>query len=271
LPKSIHPVRVNHINLVVEDFDASLSHLERLYGGLLLMDLPQAEWHAGLIDIGRVIFEIFAPPAFLLNARYGPHYLGIEYQADMEEVREAIAERGIRIIRDIRVALHTHPADCHGVAFEFYDGYFHDNDQFTGGPMRTAEYWRDEHRLGLTGLKAYTVAVPDLEEAGDFFRGFLGGEPTYDEARPAISARALGLAVADAVVELVAPAGEGVLQRHLQRFGEGIRSTVFGVSNIDQTRRYFRDRGVELVPGAGPGAFAIPAELNLGALFEFSE
>lgn len=272
MPKSIHPTRVNHMNVVIEDLDVSVAHFRELYGAEFLVDLPQREWRACLIHIGRVIFELFAPHAFLLNARYGPHYLGVEHQADMDEVREVVAAHGVRIVRDIGAALHTHPADCYGASFEFYGGEFHDRDWLTlGGPIRPAEHWRENCPLGLTGLKGYTLAVTDLDTAGRFFQSFLGGEVAYEAPRPAIAGRALGLQVADAVLELIAPAGDGAIEQHIRRFGEGIRSTVFGTRDVDQARRYFIGRGVDPAPGATPGAFAIPAAVNRGVMFEFSE
>jgi hypothetical protein len=271
MPRTIRPVRVNHMNVVVEDFDASVAHFQKLYGADFLLDLPQREWHACLIEIGRVIFEIFTPPAFLLNMRYGPHYLGIEYQADMDEVRETIAAHGIRIARDIGVALHTHPADCLGVSFEFFGGFFHDNEAILGKPMKSAGYWRDEHPLGLTGLKGYTLAVADMDAAKGFLESFLGAEVAYEAARPAVAGRALGFQVGDAVLELVTPTGEGELLRHLHRFGPGIRSTVFGTRDLEQARRYFIQRGAPLAPGSAPDSLAVPAEANLGLIFEFSE
>lgn len=269
---TIRPVRMNHLNLVVEDFDASVAHLTGLYGAEFLMDIPNRESHACLVEIGRVIFELFVPNAWLLNARYGPHYVGVEYQADMDVVRTAIAERGIRIVRDIGVALHTHPADTLGVAFEFWSGYFHDNlwEPLGNRPMHSAAYWRDGHPLGLTGLKSYTLAVRDLGSAAAFFESFLGARPIYEMPRPAIGARAIGLQVADDVIELLAPAGPGELQRHLDRYGEGIRSTVFGARDIDAVRRYFADRQVELVPGTTEASLAVPASANLGVIFEFA-
>lgn len=272
MPKSIHPVRVNHMNVVLEDFDTSVAHLHRLYGADFLADYPQREWHACLIEMGRVIFELLVPNAFLLNSRYGPHYLGIEYQADMDEVREVVAAHGIRIVRDIGLALHTHPADCIGISFEFYGGSFHDREwEPLGGPMKPAEYWRDEHPLGLTGLKGYTIAVPDVDAASRFLQSFLSAEPMYEAPRPAVSAHALGFPVADAVVEIITPSGSGSLQRHLHQFGQGIRSILFGVRDIGQARRYFTERGVDLVLGAAQDTFAVPAEANLGLIFEFSE
>lgn len=271
--KSIRPVRVNHMNVVLENVEASLDHFRGLYGADLFMDMPQRELHAYLFEMGRVIFEVFVPHEFLLNARYGPHYVGIEYQADMDEVREAVAAHDIRIVRDIGVALHTHPADCFGISFEFYGGYFHDNewDLLGGKLMRSADYWRDDHPLGLTGLKGYTVAVRDIDAAAAFMKSFLSAEPVYEADRPTVSGRAVGLRVADAVIELATPTGEGELQRHLERYGDGIRSTLFGVRDIEQAKQYFADRSVQTGPGEAPGSIAVPEAANLGVMFEFVE
>ena len=271
MSKSIRPIRVNHMNAVLPDFDATVDHFRKLYDAEFVVDIPQREFHACLIEMGRVLFELFVPHDQLLIARYGPHYVGVEYEADMDEVRKVIAARGMRIIRDVGIAVHTHPAECFGVSFEFTDQYFHDRDwPLLGGPIKPAEYWR-EHPLGLTGLKGYAVAVSDIDAARDFFQGFLSAVVVYEEPRPAVAARAVGLRVADAVVELITPVGEGTLQRHLHRFGDGIRSTMFRVRDIGRARRYFAERRVDLVPGDAPNTLAMPAEQNLGLIFEFSE
>ncbi|MFI5046063.1 MAG: VOC family protein [Acidimicrobiia bacterium] len=272
MPNPIRTIRVNHVNVVLEDFDATVEHFERLFGGRLVLDLPQATWHACLMDVGRVIFELFMPNDFFLHTRYGPHYIGIEYQVeDLDAARQVLAERGIRVARELGVALHSHPADCHGVSLELWTGYFHDNDDMLATKMEPPGYWRDEHPLGLTGLKRYTVAVTDMEPALEDFQAVFQHEVVYEEARPAFSGTAIGLRIADSVLELVAPDGDGPLHQHLVEHGEGIRSTVFGVRDLGQARDYFAARGVELEPGTAPGAFAIPAEHNRGVLFEFSE
>lgn len=116
------------MNVVLRDFDESVAHLKRVFGAEFMVDIPQKELHAFLFELGRVIFEGFVPHEWLPNARYGPHYVGLEYQADMDEVRAAVSERGIGLVRDIGLALHTDPADCFGVSFEFYDGEFHERD-----------------------------------------------------------------------------------------------------------------------------------------------
>jgi len=271
--RSIRPVTVNHMNVVLADCDASVAHLQDLYGAEFFADMPQKEFHACLLQMGRVIFEYFVPYDFLVCARYGPHYLGIEYQANIDEVRAAVADHGIGLVRDIGLALHTNPADCFGVSYEFYDGYFHDRDWplLGGGQISSAEYWRDEHPLGLTGLVGHTHAVHDIAAAGDFLGSFLSAEPLYETARPGLAARGNGFRVADATIELVTPTGDGPLRDHLLRHGEGIRSTVFGVRDLEQARRYFGQRSVPLVSGTSEDSFAVPAEANRGLIFEFRE
>jgi hypothetical protein len=261
------------MNLVCEGFDRSIEHFKRLYGAEFMVDLPQKEWHAALIGFGRVLFELFIPYEFLLNSRYGPHFVGVEYQADIDEVREVIDQHGIRLIRDIGMAVHTHPDDCFGVAFEFYGDYFHDREWplLGGRTIAAADYWRDTHPLGLTGMKGYGLAVHDLQAAGRFLEGFISAAAVYEDARPGLSARAIGMQVADAVIEVMAPTGEGALRRHLDRFGQGVCSTIFKVRDLDQARDYFTQRGVNLVPGFAPNRFAVDPAQNLGAAFEFEQ
>lgn len=263
---TIRPVRVNHMNAVVEDFAAARAHFETRLGAEFLLDLPQAEWHAGLVETGRVIFELFVPPAFLLYARYGPHWLGIEYQADMAEVRTSLAAHGIRIARDIGVALHTHPQDTLGVAFEFYGGSFHDDrwPLLGGRTMRPADYWRDRHPLGLTGLDAYTIVVRDIAKASDFLQRFLAAQPIGKSTHRA------RFRIADSDVELLAPVAGALAARQIERYGEGILSTVFGARDLDRARRYFAERDVPVIPGSAPDRIAIPPEYNLGLLIEFA-
>ena len=77
----ISPVRLNHMNIVVEDFDASVQGYRNLYDAEFVVDLPSPEFHACLLAFGGGILELFVPNAYLLNARYGPFHLGVEYQA----------------------------------------------------------------------------------------------------------------------------------------------------------------------------------------------
>jgi hypothetical protein len=267
----IRSLRVEHLNVVHEDYEATVDHYREIFGGVVVFDRLQPTWHACLMDVGGVLFEIFVPNEFFLHTRYGPHYFGVEYHvADIAPVRETLADRGIRIARDLDVAVHAHPADCHGVSLEFFNDSFHDNEDLLDRPMPPAEYWRDEHPLGLTGLRGYTVAVKVLASALADFAAVLEHQVVYEERRVALGATAVGLSVGGAVLQLVAPDGDGLLQQHLLEHGEGIRSTVFGVSDLDRARSYFAARGIDLVPGTTPAMLAIPAEQNRGVIFEFT-
>ena len=271
--KALQCLHMNHINAMVEDLDRAVDHLRGLYGAQFNRDLPGDHWHACLITIGGVMFEFFAPTEYLLHARFGPHYVGVEYQVpDVDEVRAEVLARGMRVIRELGVAIHVHPAEAFGVAWEFYGHSFHDDPPPVEyvEPLKPPDYWR-EQPLGYTGLKRFSVAVSDLAAATTFFREFLGGAVLYDEARPAVAARAVGFTLDDTVVELISPIGSGPIEQHLARFGDGIRSTVFGVRDLDRATRHFAERGVTLGPGDAPDTLMIAPEDNLGLLFEFSE
>ncbi len=274
MPERITCLHMNHINAVVDGYDESVAHFRDLYGAQLISDMPREEWHACLITIGTVIFELFAPNDDLLHARFGPHYIGIEYQVpDVGAARNAVEERGMRVIRELGVAFHSHPADGLGIGFEFYDGNFHDVPPPTPflEPIKPIGYWRDEHPLGCTGLKRYGVAVSDLDAATKFFLDLTNATVLYEADRPTVGAHAVGLGLADTVAELISPTQDGAISRYLARYGDGIRSTVLAVRDLQQAKAYFDSRGIALRPGDAPDALAITPEDNQGLLFEFAE
>jgi catechol 2,3-dioxygenase-like lactoylglutathione lyase family enzyme len=266
---------MNHINAVVDGYDDSVARFADLYGAQVIMDMPRDEWHACLIVVGgATIFELFAPHDELLHARIGPHYIGVEYQVtDVQAAREAIAAHGGRILRELDVAFHAHPAACLGVAWEFYGQSFHSVPppvEFLE-PIRPVTYWADDHPLGCVGLKRFSLAVEDLPTARSFLEGVVNGTVVYETDRPAIGATAVGVQLADTVVELLVPTSDGVIGRHVARWGDGIRSTVLRVKDLEVARRYFAGKGIDLVPGDAPDCLAIRPEDNCGLLFEFSE
>jgi hypothetical protein len=267
----IHVLDVQHVNVVHEDYDAVLEHYRRLFDGVVLFDRMQPTWHACLMDVGSVLFEIFVPDEFFLHTRYGSHYLGIEYRIDdIDAVRETLAARRVRIARDLGVAVHAHAADCHGVSLEFFDGDFHNDPDLLDIPMPPPDYWRDEHPLGLAGLHGCTIAVRDRASALADFQGLLEHEVLYEMRRPAVAGTAVGLLVGGAVLEIIAPDGEGPLHQHLIDHGEGVRSTVLSVTDLDRVRTHFAERGIDLVPGTFADSLAIPAEDHLDVLVEFA-
>lgn len=271
MTRSVRCRKASHTNIVVEDLDKTITHFEAVFGGSLMLDLPGEHWHACLIEVGGLIIELFEPTHFLLHGRIGPHYLGIEYEVDMEEARAAVADHGMRIIRDIGQAIHTDPFDGFGVDYEFFGGSFYGPDApHVTTRTKTAEYWAS-HPVGFDGFIGYTHAVIDLAAACDFLKSFLAAEPVYEVERIALNARAIGMQVADDICELVSPVGEGELMRAMLTTGQGIRSTLYGVKQVAAARDYFERSGLRVIAGTAEGSIAIDPRDNCGILFEFQE
>ena len=183
-------------------------------------------------------------------------------------MREAFASRA-----SSGSAFHIHPLDAYGVSFEFYDHDFHAVPPPVPylEPIHPIEFWRDDHPLGITGLKRYRVVVSDLDGAKRFLCEYVDGTVTYEVERKATQARAVGIELGDTVVELLSPTEDGPLERFLARNGDGIRSVVFGTTNVEQARSHFASHGVGLLPGDDEESFAVRPADNAGLLFEFTE
>jgi hypothetical protein len=67
--KGIRPTAVNHMNVVLEDFEASVAHFHKVYGGVFLHRIPREDFQAGLFEVGGLMYELFVPKAFLFNLR----------------------------------------------------------------------------------------------------------------------------------------------------------------------------------------------------------
>ena len=271
MARSVRCRRLSHTNLVIENLEASAAFLRDVYGGSFMLDLPGPDWHACLIEVGGLVVELFEPKGFMLHGRIGPHHLGVEYEADMAEARAAVADHGIRIMRDIGAAIHTDPSDGFGVDYEFYGGSFYGPDApHVTTHTLSAEHWA-AHPIGYGGPIGYTHAVGDLAAATAFLQSFLGADVVYEEVREGIGARAVGLAIAGSICELISPSGEGVLLCEMLRTGQGIRSTVYAVRDVAATRAWFEGRGLRVIAGSSSGRIAVDPRDSLGLLFEFAE
>jgi hypothetical protein len=257
---------LNHLNFVVEDFAGTVSRLERLVGAQFIKDLPQPEWHAGLVYFAGVMIELFSPSQPLVTARYGDHYVGLEYEiADVEAARTVVRARGIRIVRDVGVAFHTHPADCYGIGFEFVAANFH-----TGAgldwlePLRPRSDWEQTQSLGIRGLRECNVVVADLDGAGTFLESFVGAvrQPSANALTPAV--RTAAYRVGDTVIELMSPTGAGVVRDHHDRYGDGIRGIALDVADVDVAYRFLAAEDVAVGRGDRPGTIAFDLSPNSG-------
>ena len=298
MSEALEFLTLSHLNAIVDGYDSAIEHFVGVFGATLNMEIPDdvgaavpddPDARACLVSLGGVLYNFFAPNdrnaergRGRLLGRYGDHYVGAEYSVpNLAEARERCHALGIKIISDEGRVFFTYGGSCHGISWEVFNRDWHDvlvegSERYArpgtrAVPMPSQRFWRDEHPLGLTGLVRIGSAVEDLDEAVATFRRLVGAEELYRADRPTAAGHAVGLELGDTVVELLAPTGPGPLREYLDRYGERIRSTVYGVVDLGRVETYFAERGIPLVPGDAPGVLAIPPEHNHNLLFEFSE
>jgi catechol 2,3-dioxygenase-like lactoylglutathione lyase family enzyme len=276
-------IAFNHVNMTVDSFTDAVDHFTRIHDAQFVLDMPSSVWHAGVVYFGGILVEIFEPSGLLLNARHGANYLGLEYQItpSLDVARAALAERGIRISRDIGKAIHTHPRDTFGISMELCEVNLHEMplEDAYGEPLtiswiepwRPVSYWRDEHPLGVTGMKHCTVAVGDLAGATGMYASLFGAVEQERTERPAISAEGVQMELAGTILEFQTPTGPGPLADHLARYRDGIRSLVVQVASIEQAAEHLRRTGVRTTPGDSEGTIATDAAPEGGLRIELSE
>jgi catechol 2,3-dioxygenase-like lactoylglutathione lyase family enzyme len=265
----IHP---NHINAIVDGYEAAIEHFRDRVGFTLDRQIPDSGdgTDACLMTLGGVMFEFFAPKERSeqgqgrLLARYGDHYIGIEYHVpDVTSAREFAGEQGVRIINDLGPAFFTYPGNSFGIAFEIYDGDFRQLAQSAG-------YW-ENHPLGLTGLARLVVAVESAEAAAARLNELAYVSQIGEVTRPRAAAKGVQLQVGTAVWELLEPTGDGALAEYLGRYGQRIRSTVFKAASLAEVEKHLTGKGFDLIPGDEDSALAINPAQNKNLLFEFTE
>jgi len=266
----IHP---NHINAIVDGYEATIEHFRDRVGFTLDRRIPDSGdgTDACLMTLGGVMFEFFAPKEKgergqgRLLARYGDHYVGIEYHVpDVASAREFATEKGVRIINDLGAAFFTYPGNSFGIAFEIYDGDFSQHAQPVG-------YWENQHPLGLAGLARLSVAVESVEQAAARLAELAEVSPIGTVSRPRAAARGMQVQVGTAVWELLEPTGDGALADYLAGYGQRIRSTVFKTASLTEVEKHLTAQGFDLIPGDAEDALAINPAQNKNLLFEFVE
>jgi catechol 2,3-dioxygenase-like lactoylglutathione lyase family enzyme len=165
----------------------------------------------------------------------------------------------------------THPADCHGLLLELCPLEMAGDPRIEAG--WDASPWRDEHPLGVTGLHTLSIAVRDAEAATGWLTDLVAGaEVAYRESRTEVDADAVGVRIADHVVELVQPRGSGgPVAGYIGRSGQRLRSVEFGVQDAGAARAHLEKQGLRIVAGSRDGAFAVAEDDNWGVRWEFAE
>jgi methylmalonyl-CoA/ethylmalonyl-CoA epimerase len=106
----------------------------------------------------------------------------------------------------------------------------------------------------FTAIDHVGIAVPDLDEAIEFYRGTFGMRVAHEETNEEQGVREAMLSVGgDAVgtascIQLLAPLSpESTIAKFLDRSGPGIQQLAYRVTDVDQVGAVLRERGVRLL------------------------
>jgi hypothetical protein len=207
----------------------------------------------------------------MLRAHAHPHtWIGIALTvADLEAARTWVRGRGwtarsYPLLEDRYFLLDRN--DTLGVRLEFLAGGLANDPR--ARPDWNPARWRDEHPLGLEGLRSIGVSTVDLDLARQIFAGKLGWPEVARRRTHAAECAAFDLG--GAVIEAMQPrddASELARHAHEQR---GIWSLTFQVRSIDAAADYLGRRGLRLVEHRDRG-FAIDPGQAFGRWLHFSE
>jgi catechol 2,3-dioxygenase-like lactoylglutathione lyase family enzyme len=300
---AVELIQYNHMNQLVESYEGAVTHLTTTLGAQFLWEAPPNPFtRAGLVNFGGAIIELVEKrrpmgvrPAsvspvpghrssfwyctgttgFIMDwDRLGPHFAGCEFLvSDLSAAMSETRSLGLRVNDQSEWHFFlTYSEQCHGISFEIttVDWYATPSPLPYAEELRDSSYWRHEHPLGIVGYR-FSVAVPDIDGTAAFYEAFCGATVHYEEDRPSVAARAIGLQLGNIVVDFLAPTGSGQISAFVDRYGGRIRSMIFEVDDLDAVRRYCDERRIALVGGDAPQSVAIVPDQNVGVMFQFEQ
>lgn len=102
----------------------------------------------------------------------------------------------------------------------------------------------------LLAIDHVGIAVPDLDEALEFYAAKFGLHSVHEEVNEEQGVREAMLAVGDSDqrIQLLAPLGEdSTIAKFLARNGQGIQQLAYRVADIDAVSDTLRERGMRLL------------------------
>lgn len=277
---------IDHINQLIFDTDLALKFYRENYGAEIdrVFDQFFGPYDNFVFKLGSALIEIFCPvpPEKVkgnpstpkgdkageefrqIHKRFGNIWQAVLWRVpNLEEAIEILEKREVRMVNveldpDRRWAF-TDPRDTYGMVMQIED----------------RDEWEKEvtpNPLGVTHMKGFTVAVRSAEEASGFFQGLISdAQVVYDEARPKLNAKAIGVKMGGYTVEFLSPTGDGDVADFLEKKRQRIRTATFLVDSFDQLQKHFADHGITLREGDAPDTLMVAPEDNLGCQMQFAE
>lgn len=296
-------VQYNHMNQLVDNYDAAVAHFSNVLEAQFLWETPLNPFtHACLVNFGGAIIELVEkrrpmaqkPPhitpaaddpgsfwycvgttGFIMDwDRLGPHFAGCEFMVtDLPAAIDSARQQGLRVFDQSEYDFFmTQAEQCQGIAFELttWDWYADPTLPFYVEDLKRADYWANVHPLGITGYR-FSVALNDNSSCAEAMERMCRGKHVYREVRSSISATAVGVQIGDIVVDFLAPSGGGPIRGFIDRYGERTRAMIFKVKDMDAVRNFFAAKNVPLIGGDRPNTVAIVPDQNLGVLYQFEQ
>jgi catechol 2,3-dioxygenase-like lactoylglutathione lyase family enzyme len=104
------------------------------------------------------------------------------------------------------------------------------------------------HPNGAAGWVGISVGVHDLESAIDLYQRQIGLTLAQRDEVPALAARRATFHIGSSSIDLLAPTGEGPVQRMLATIGEGPFEARLAVKDLNQTRAFLTQSGIHFTP-----------------------
>ena len=102
----------------------------------------------------------------------------------------------------------------------------------------------------LTAIDHVGIAVPDLDDAVEFYARTFGLQSVHEEVNEEQGVREAMLAVGDSgsCIQLLAPLNDdSTIAKFLDRNGQGMQQLAYRVTDIDAVSAVLRERGVRLL------------------------
>jgi catechol 2,3-dioxygenase-like lactoylglutathione lyase family enzyme len=269
--------RLGHVNNIVSEVKSLRGPYVDIFGADVFSDWTNSEVGSAnsLLLVSDTCVEIFGieDEESILGKylrRHGPGWHSLEWTVPSQpEAEEVVKSRNIRITdRADDAYAWLHPKQCHGLLVELSTHHFPGDSRDKEG--WTPRYWSEDHPLGVVGLNCIRVMSHEPPAAAEWLADLTATDVSYDEPRPGVSGRAVGVALPGHVIEFFGPTGEGPTQDLLASRGERIHSVTFDVKDIDAALAFLSEQGIGTRPGTADGRVFLDEGSTAGSLFELA-
>jgi catechol 2,3-dioxygenase-like lactoylglutathione lyase family enzyme len=266
-----------HLIHVIDDEDEVDAWYEAVFSPQIFQPkgwAPSEKRWASLGAISDMVIEVLQPssagedqgmPLTRFKARFGQHFHSLAWYIDYEDVRplfRRIREAGIRVAKpgggmfpegeiDPGWTIFTHPKDTFGqIEFEGLRPHWQRKDPRLQTSW-SADWWRDEHPLGIERSSHVTTVVGDVERARALYVDIFGATFLHEETTPLTHSAFVALGNYT-IIELARPTvPDSLLARDLAAHGELPHSCTFKVRDLEAAERHLEKVGVGIADRGG--------------------